>query len=275
MGEMAEYLKGMLDRTLRAYSQEEVDRVRNSVMAIAGLGGVGAITAELLARWGVERFRLLDMDKYEPSNLNRQLFATSKTLGRYKVEVAAERIKEINPQAEIEMKIADRVSNENVRPFVQGADIVIQNADHPTCQLFYLIARECKVPLVNGYATISGGRVQAFDYREGPCLGFMDRLWQWWKFRGGKKLTEMSREELIEYDREHVHSTAPSINFVTNMVGCLIVAEAVKLLTRRGRAITYPKYIRFDLFSPGLKICNQHSPFNRDNWQRLKALLAR
>ena len=65
------------------------------LVAIVGLGGVGAITAELLARWGVKRFRLLDMDRYESSNLNRQLFATSKTLGRYKAEVAAERIMEI------------------------------------------------------------------------------------------------------------------------------------------------------------------------------------
>src|SRR5512139_2181287 len=100
-----EYLDGMLQRTGLYFSKEDLETVRNSVVAIAGLGGVGAITAELLARWGIKKFRLLDMDRYEPSNLNRQLFATSKTLCQYKADVAGERIKEINPYAEIEMII--------------------------------------------------------------------------------------------------------------------------------------------------------------------------
>jgi len=73
------------------------------------------------------------MDRYEPSNINRQLFAASKTLRRYKVDVAPERIREINPFAEIEMAIRTRVDNESVHPFVKGAGILLQNADHPSC----------------------------------------------------------------------------------------------------------------------------------------------
>ena len=92
-----------------------MEKVRDTVFAIAGFGGVGAITVELLARWGIRKFRLLDKDRYEPSNLNRQIFASSKTFGQYKADVAAERIKEINPYAEIEMVIRDRVDNKNIR----------------------------------------------------------------------------------------------------------------------------------------------------------------
>lgn len=269
------YIDGMLERTARFFPKEGLDRIRWTVFAISGLGGVGAITAELLARWGVKRFRLLDMDRYEPSNLNRQLFATSKTLGRWKVDVAAERILEINPYAEIEMRIRERVNNDNVEPFVKGAGIVIQNADYPSAKLFYLAARRHRVPLVNGYATVTGGRVQSFDYRNSPCRTWIDDGWQRIKFGNKKPLTACSLDEVAAFDRQHVHPTAPSLNFVTNMVGCLIVAEALKLLTGRGRPVLYPYYLEFDLFKCSWRKRHIYSVRNPDNWAALLAALRR
>jgi tRNA A37 threonylcarbamoyladenosine dehydratase len=146
----------MLSLNELCFTKNDLSKVASLPAAIAGFGGVGAITAELLARWGVLNFRLLYKDIYEPSNLNRQVFSTSRTIGTYKVEVAEERIKEINPYAKVEMSFAERVQNANVHRFIEGADIVIQTADHPSCKLFYLAAREYKVPLVNGYATLTG-----------------------------------------------------------------------------------------------------------------------
>ena len=268
-----EYLEGMLQRTSLYFTKGDLEVVKNSVVAIAGLGGVGAITAELLARWGIKRFRLLDMDRYEPSNLNRQLFATSKTLRSLKVDVGAERIREINPFADIELKVSSRVNNENVVPFVQGASIVIQNADHPSCKLFYIVARKHKVPLVNGYAGITGGRVQTFDYRHSECRSVFDAYWQKFKFGDLKPLEEMSPEQIADFDRKNVHSTAPSINFVTNIVGCLIVAEAIKLLTGKGRGVLYPKYLEFDVFNFLLRTRSSNSPFNPANVSAVKGLL--
>lgn len=269
-----EYLDGMLDRTLRCFSRAEVDKIRDTTFAISGLGGVGAITAELLARWGVKRFRLLDMDKYEPSNLNRQIFATFRTLEQPKVEVAARRITEINPHAQVEMTIAQRVDNENVEHFVQGSGMLIQNADHPSCRLFYLAGRRHGIPLVNGYATVTGGRVQTFDFRNSKCRSPLDGWWQ--RLKSGnraKPLEEMESSEIEEFDRCNVHPTAPSLNFVTNLVGCLIVAEAVKLLTGRGKCALYPKYLVFDTFSYWMKMRNSHSPVNPDNLKRLWSVL--
>lgn len=265
----SQYMAGMLDRTLRYFDPDSVDKVRNTVFSISGLGGVGAVTAELLARWGVKKFRLLDMDKYDESNLNRQLFSTSKTIGRYKVDVAEERIKEINPHAEIELKIPDRVDNENVHTFVKGAGFIIQNADHPSCKLFYLAAKQHKVPLVNGYATITGGRVQGFDYYNSECTSFLETLWNHFKYKNSQPLTEMSRQEIVDFDKQHVHPTAPSLNFVTNMVGCLIVAEAIKLITGKGKPILYPRYLSFDTFENNMTIRNSNSVFNPDNISRL------
>ena len=255
-----EYTKRMLERTALCFDQTDLDKIGESTVAIAGFGGVGAITAELLARWGVKRFRLLDKDKYEPSNLNRQLFATSKTLDERKVIAAENRIKEINPFAQIECSFDARVDNHNVHEFVKGADIVIQNTDHPSSRLFYHAARQHKVLLVNGYATVTGGRVQSFDYRSSACRTIFDSWWDRVKFAGLKPVEEMDIDELDEFDRKYVHATAPSVNFVTNTVGCIIVAEAIKLITGRGKPVLYPKYLEFDLFNVRMAIHSSYVP---------------
>jgi len=268
-----EYIDGMLTRTGLFMNQASLNLVRNTPFAIAGLGGVGAITAELLARWGVKRFRLLDMDRYEASNLNRQLFATSNTLGQTKVEASAARIKEINPHAEIEMTIVDMVTNDNAKPFVQGAGMVIQNADRPSAKLLYLAARDLKVPLVNGYATVTGGRVQAFDYRKSACESAIEKYWHKYKMQDLKPLQEMTVDEVKAFDQQFVHATAPSLNFVTNMVGCLIVAEAVKLLTGQGQSAQYPWFVEFDTFTCRMRRRHSLSPFEPGNVKRIKGLV--
>jgi len=250
----SEFLNLMLHRTALCFSPEEIERVKRATIGIAGLGGVGAITAELMARWGVKRFRLFDKDIYEPTNLNRQLYATTKTIGRYKVEVTAERLREINPWTEIEMMIKDRVCNENIYDFVEGLDLLIQTTDSPSSLLFYKAAEIKRVPVVNGYASLTGGFVTVFDYRHKCRPSLLERIKDFIKWRGLKKITQMTREELDALDEKWGIGTTPSINFITNMVGCLIVAEAVKLLTGRGRSIKYPKRIEFDVFEPHLKI---------------------
>lgn len=130
------YINGMLDRTALFYDSATIQKIRDTVFSISGFGGVGAITAELLARWGIKKFRLLDMDCYDESNLNRQIYATAKTLRRYKAEVTAERILEINPYAEIEMLIKEPVNNENIEKFTNGAGMIIQTADSPLVSYF-------------------------------------------------------------------------------------------------------------------------------------------
>ncbi|MCJ7616404.1 MAG: ThiF family adenylyltransferase [Desulfobacterales bacterium] len=268
-----EYITSMLNRSALFFTQAELDKVRNSTFAIAGLGGVGAITAELLARWGVKKFRLLDMDQYEPSNLNRQLFATSQTLGQYKVEVTSDRIKEINPYTEIETIVRDRVDNDNVHKFVKHADIVIQTTDSPSSKLFYLSAEKHRIPLVNGYSTITGCRIQTFDYRNSKCTSFLDSMWRRLKFRKQKSLDKMNREELDSFDAQFVHATAPSLNFVTNMVGCLIIAETIKLITGRGKVILYPQYLEFDIFDFKMNIRHSNSVFDLKNIKKLFAIV--
>ncbi|MCA1786846.1 MAG: ThiF family adenylyltransferase, partial [Desulfobacteraceae bacterium] len=230
---------------------------------------VGAITAELLARWGIKKFRLLDMDKYDPSNLNRQLFATSKTIGRDKTAVAAERILEINPYAEIEQVINAPVTNGNVHDFVKGAGIIIQTTDSPSSQLFYRAGRKYGIPVVNEFSTIIGVRVQVYDYRKSNKWFDLETLRDKKKFKGKKDLEEMTDQELADFNGQYMHGAGATVNFVTNIAGAMIVAESIKLLTDSGKPCCFPHVIDFDIYNLKLSVKNSYSPFSMENFKKV------
>ena len=86
-------------RTQLLLGQEGMEKLYRARVAVFGIGGVGGYTVEALARSGVGTLDLIDDDKVCLTNLNRQIFATRKTVGQYKVDVAQQRILEINPKA--------------------------------------------------------------------------------------------------------------------------------------------------------------------------------
>ena len=86
-------------RTELLLGKDGMERLKNARVAVFGIGGVGGYTVEALARSGVGTLDLIDDDKVCLTNLNRQILATRKTVGKYKVDVAKERILEINPDA--------------------------------------------------------------------------------------------------------------------------------------------------------------------------------
>ena len=81
-----------------------MDALAGAKVAIFGIGGVGGYVVEALARSGVGSFVIVDDDKVCLTNINRQIIATRKTIGKYKVEVMRDRILEINPDAKVEMR---------------------------------------------------------------------------------------------------------------------------------------------------------------------------
>lgn len=89
-------------RTARLIGEEAVNRLANCKIALFGVGGVGSFAAEALARAGVGFITLVDADEVAPSNLNRQLVALHSTLGQPKVEVMAQRIRDIRPETHVE-----------------------------------------------------------------------------------------------------------------------------------------------------------------------------
>ena len=88
-------------RTELLLGEKAMKKLANSKVAVFGVGGVGSFTVEALARSGVGAFLLVDNDTVSVSNINRQLVASLKTVGQYKVDVAKERILDINPEAKV------------------------------------------------------------------------------------------------------------------------------------------------------------------------------
>lgn len=113
----------------RLYGAEAADRIRDAHVAVIGIGGVGSWAAEALARSGVSRLTLIDMDHVAESNVNRQIHALNSTLGMSKVEAMAQRIAQINPVAQLTL-VDDFVTPENWPAILpSGVDAVIDACD--------------------------------------------------------------------------------------------------------------------------------------------------
>ena len=94
-------MQDQFSRTRLLFGPEGMEKLKNSHVAVFGIGGVGGYAVEALARSGIGALDLVDDDKVCLTNVNRQLYATRSTVGRYKVEVAEERIRDINPDCRV------------------------------------------------------------------------------------------------------------------------------------------------------------------------------
>jgi tRNA threonylcarbamoyladenosine dehydratase len=117
-------------RNIGIFNEREQESLKNSTIAVAGVGGVGGLLAERLMRVGVGNIRITDNGTFEPSNLNRQFGCSMDTLGRFKSEVVANAIQNINPDANIYYDNTGINSWEEAKRFVEGADLVIDEMDY-------------------------------------------------------------------------------------------------------------------------------------------------
>lgn len=113
----------------RLYGVQGAARIRAAHVVVVGIGGVGSWTAEALARSGVSRLTLIDMDHVAESNINRQIHALTSTVGQAKIEAMRDRIAQINPACQVDC-IDDFVEPENwLQLLPSGADAVIDACD--------------------------------------------------------------------------------------------------------------------------------------------------
>jgi len=133
----------------RLYGIEAAQYLRRAHVVVVGLGGVGSWAAEALARSGISRLTLIDMDHIAESNINRQIHALSSTLGQSKIEAMRERIAQIHPECQVEL-IDDFVSPENWPALLQERpDALIDACDQIKAkQAMALWALKEKVPFV-------------------------------------------------------------------------------------------------------------------------------
>ena len=140
-------------RTELLIGKDGISKLQNSKVAIFGIGGVGSFVVEALVRAGVGNFILVDNDKIDLSNLNRQIIAIRENIGKDKVEVAKERILSINPNANVEiykeffMPESKGILNDTVSYVVDAVDTV-------TAKLELVIrANKLNIPIISSMGT--------------------------------------------------------------------------------------------------------------------------
>jgi adenylyltransferase/sulfurtransferase len=185
--------------------------LKRASVCVVGLGGLGSPAALQLAAMGVGHIRLVDRDVVEISNLQRQYIYDVKYLGYPKVEAAAIRLKELNPNIEVE-PLPLSINQYNVENIIKGVDVVIDGLDRMSTR--YLVNRACQklgIPYVHGAAIMTLGNASTIIPGETPCLEC---------FRGG-----INDELLPSCAVVGVH---PSI---LSIIASIEVSEAVRIIT--------------------------------------------
>ncbi len=158
---------------MRWYSRSELllgeaalERLRQARVTVFGLGGVGSFAVEALARAGVGHLRLVDHDVVGSSNLNRQLFALRSTLGQPKAEVAATRVRDINPDCEVESRITFIHLDTLPDLLEPRPDVMIDAIDSLTCKVALIrAAHEQRIPILSAMG--AGGRMDSSQLQVG------------------------------------------------------------------------------------------------------------
>jgi hypothetical protein len=141
----------LFTRNIGFVDQNEQALLRASRVAVCGVGGMGGVVAQVLARAGVGQLVILDKDEFEPSNNNRQVYAHTGSWGRRKVDVTAEELRRINP--ELAVRVFDHFGADNVADVLDGVDVAVNGMDElPACLRLWRAARERAVPLIDAWS---------------------------------------------------------------------------------------------------------------------------
>ena len=137
-------------RNRELVSEDEQNKLEKFTVAVVGLGGLGGHISEQLSRLGIGKLVLIDGDKVEESNLNRQLFATEKTVGKLKVEAAIDRLESVNSNIEYACH-SEYFSESNSEKLLSDVNIVVDAVDN--IETRFMLQKSCKklnIPMVHG-----------------------------------------------------------------------------------------------------------------------------
>ena len=238
-------MQEQFSRTELLLGQEGLKKLGKAHVAVFGVGGVGGYAVEALARSGIGAIDLIDDDRVCPSNINRQIIATHKTVGEYKVDVAKERILEINPDCKVRafktFYMPDTASQFNFYEY----DYVIDAIDTVTGKLELIMqAKQAGTPVISSMGAGNKLDPTAFEvadiYKTSVCpLAKVMR--RECKKRGIKSLKVVySKEEPVSIDPDKVPLEEPagnhsqrrsvpgSVAFVPSVVGLIIAGEVIK-----------------------------------------------
>lgn len=245
-------------RTEILLGKEALKKLAASRVAVFGVGGVGGYVCEALVRSGVGAFDLIDNDKVSLTNLNRQIIATHRTLGRYKVDAMRERMLEINPDVDVRIyKCFFLPENAEEFPF-EEYDYVVDAVDTVTAKIELVMrAQEKSVPVISSMGAgnkLDGSRFQVADIYSTKVCPLAKVMRRELKKRGVEKLKVVYSEETPVVPAETPsadgtsegassdagqrgvrHRAVPgSVAFVPSAAGLIIAGEVVRELCETG-----------------------------------------
>ena len=247
-------------RTELLLGKDAMQKLSESRVAVFGVGGVGGYVCEALVRSGVGAFDLIDDDKVCLTNLNRQIIATRKTVGKYKVDVMKERILDINPDADVRIhKCFFLPENANEFPFGEY-DYVVDAVDTVTAKIELVMqAQKMHVPIISSMGAgnkLGGSQFRVADIYKTKVCPLAKVMRHELKKRGVKKLKVVYSEEMptrpiedmaiscrtncicppgAEHKCTERRDIPGSVAFVPSVAGLIIAGEVVKDLCREVR----------------------------------------
>ena len=244
-------------RTELLLGKDAMQKLSESRVPVFGVGGVGGYVCEALVRSGVGAFDLIDDDKVCLTNLNRQIIATRKTVGKYKVDVMKERILDINPDADVRIhKCFFLPENADEFPFGEY-DYVVDAVDTVTAKIELVMqAQKMHVPIISSMGAgnkLDGSQFRVADIYKTKVCPLAKVMRHELKKRGVKKLKVVYSEEMptrpiedmaiscrtncicppgAEHKCTERRDIPGSVAFVPSVAGLIIAGEVVKDLCR-------------------------------------------
>lgn len=228
-----------LERTDLLLGKEKRDKLNKAHVLVVGLGGVGAHAAEQLCRAGIGKISLVDSDSISDTNLNRQLLALHSTIGKQKVELMTNRLKDINPNIIIQ-QYPNYLKNESIPNLLnQGFDYVIDAIDtlSPKTHLIR-ICLELKIPIVSSMG--SGGKtnptkIQIADisksYNCNLARILRKRLHRLGIYKGVDVVfssEKTDKESIVIEESENKKSNVGTISYMPAIFGCFAASVVIK-----------------------------------------------
>ncbi len=233
-------------RTQMLLGKEAMEKLENSRVAVFGIGGVGGYVCEALIRSGVGKFELIDSDKVDITNINRQIIATTKTIGMYKTDVMKERMLDINPNAEITVRNCFFLpDNANEFPF-ENYDYIVDAVDTVSAKIGLVIeAQKKNIPIISCMGAgnkLDGSQFKVSDIFKTKMCPLAKVMRTELKKRGVKKLKVVYSEEkplkpIAGVLQDNVNKGTArraipgSVAFVPSVAGLIVAGEVVKDLT--------------------------------------------
>ena len=226
-------------RTERLLGADAMERLAASRVAVFGVGGVGGYAVEALARSGVGTLDLIDNDKVCESNLNRQIIALHSTLGQYKVDVAAQRARDINPDITVNAHKLFYTPETAGELDFRSYDYIIDAIDTVTGKLDLAVkAQEYQIPVISSMGAgnkLDPGRFVVTDLAKTTMDPLARIMRKELKKRGVPCLKVVYSKETpipaVALESDHGRHAPGSVSFVPSVAGLILAGEVVRDLT--------------------------------------------